>query len=57
MVRKAAKNCIKDREILSKKVGNRYRNWKYVSEKKEAKRRHQRERYHVNTDLNEKLKQ
>ena len=57
MVRKAAKNCIKDREVLSKKAGNRYRNWKYVSEKKEAKRRHQRERYHMNTDLNEKLKQ
>ena len=39
MVRKAAKNCIKDREVLSKKAGNRYRNWKYVSEKKRSKKK------------------
>ena len=57
MVRKTAKNCIKNREVSSEKAGNRYRNLKYVSGKKEAKRRHQRERYHMNTDLNEKLKQ
>ena len=31
--------------------------WNRYQKKIEAKRRRQRERYHMNTDLNEKLKQ
>ena len=37
MVRKAAKNCMKNREVLNENAGNRYRNLKYVSEKKKQK--------------------
>ena len=42
------------RKVLREDARNKYRN---LSEKKNKKMRHQRERYHMNTDLNEKLKQ
>ena len=52
---KAAKYYIANREVLKEDARNKYRN---LSEKeKDLKRKYQRERYHINTDSNEKLKQ
>ena len=54
-VKKAAKYYIGNREVLKEDARNKYRN---LSEKeKDMKRKYQRERYHVNTNLTEKLKQ
>ena len=49
--KKAAKYYI--REVLSGKAGSRYRS--LPEKEKEAKTEYQRERYHMNTALNEKL--
>ena len=52
---KSAKYYTANQEVLRKDARNEYRN---LSEKeKNRKRKYQRERYHMNTDLNEKLKQ
>ena len=52
---KAAKNYAANQEVLRGDARNKYRN---LSEKeKNKKRKYQRERYHMNTDLNKKLKQ
>ena len=52
---KTAKYYAVNQEVLRKDARNKYRN---LSEKeKNKKRKYQRERYHMNTDLNEKLKQ
>ena len=53
VVKKLQKYYAKNREALSENARNRYRN---LSEK-EVKRECQRDRYHMNTALNEKLKQ
>ena len=51
----ATKYYIANREILGEDARNKYRN---LSEKeKDIKRTYQRERCHMNTDLNETLKQ
>ena len=53
--KKAAKYYIASKEVLREDARNKYKN---LSEKeKEKKSKYQRERYHTNTDLNEKLKQ
>ena len=52
---KAAKHYAANRKVLRENARNKYRN---LSEKeKNKKRKYQRERYHMNTDLNERLKQ
>ena len=52
---KAANYNRKNADLTRLEARNKYRN---VSEKeKNKKRKYQRERYHMNTDLNEKLKQ
>ena len=52
--KKAAKYYIANREVLKDNARNKYRN---LSEKeKDKKRKYQRERYHINIDLKEKLK-
>ena len=52
---KAAKYYAANQNILREDARNKYKN---LSEKENnKKRKHQRERYHMNTDLNEKLKQ
>ena len=52
---KATKYYAANQEVLREDARNKYRN---LSEKKEKKeRKYQRERYHMNTDLNERLKQ
>ena len=52
---KAAKCYAASQEVLRKDARNKYRN---LSEKeKNKKRKYQRERYHMNTDLNRRLKQ
>ena len=53
-VKEAAKYYIGNREVLKQDARNMYRN---LSEKeKEMTKKYQRERYHVNTNLTEKLK-
>ena len=51
----AAKYYIANKDDLKEKARNKYRN--LSKEKKEAKRERQRDRYHMNTDLDEKVKQ
>ena len=52
---KAAKYYAANQEVLREDARNKCRN---LSEKEKTKKgKHQRERYHMNTDLNEKLKQ
>ena len=52
---KAAKYYAANQEVLREDARNKYRN---LSEKeKHKKRKYQRERYHMNTDLNGKLEQ
>ena len=52
---KAAEYYRKNADLIKLEVRNKYKN---LSEKeKNKKRKYQRERYHMNTDLNEKLKQ
>ena len=52
---KSAKNHAANQEVLKEDARNKCRS---LSEKeKNIKKRYQRERYHMNTDLNEKLKQ
>ena len=52
---KAAKYYAANQKVLRDYARNKYRN---LSEKeKNKKRKYQRERYHMNTDLNERLKQ
>ena len=52
---KATKHYAANQEVLIEDARNKYRN---LSEKeKNKKKRYQRERYHMNTDFNEKLKQ
>ena len=52
---KAAKYHTANQKVLRQDARNKYRN---LSEKEtNKKRKHQRERYHMNTDLNERLKQ
>ena len=54
-VKKATKYYIENREVLRENARNKYRN---LSEnEKDIKRKYQRERYNMDTDLNEKLKQ
>ena len=53
--KKAAKYHDKNREDLSKKAKNRYRN--LSKKEKEAKREYQRDGYHINITLSKKLKQ
>ena len=54
LVKKAAKYYIANKNVLKEDARNKYRN---LSEKeKEKERKYQRNRYHVNTDLNERLK-
>ena len=52
---KAAKNYAANQEFLREDARNKYRN---LSEKENnKKRKYQREKYYMNTDLNERLKQ
>ena len=52
---KAAKYYAANQDVLREDARNKYRS---LSEKeKNKKRKYQRERYHMNTDLNKKLKQ
>ena len=52
---KAAKNYAANQEFLREDARNKYRN---LSEKeKNKKRKHQRGKYYMNTDLNERSKQ
>ena len=52
---KAAKYYAANQEVLREDARDKYRN---LSEKeKNKKRKYQRERHHMNTDLNERLKQ
>ena len=52
---KAARYYAANQEVLREDARNKYRN---LSEKeKNKKRKYQSERYHMNTDLNEKLRQ
>ena len=52
---KAAKYYAANQKVLREDARNNYRN---LSEKeKNKKRKYQRERYHINTDLNKNLKQ
>ena len=52
---KAAKYYAANKEVLREDARNQY---KILTEKqKDKKRKYQRERYHINTDLNGKLKQ
>ena len=52
---KAAKYYAANQEVLREDARNKYRN---LSEREKNKtRKYQRERYHINTDLNERLKQ
>ena len=52
---KAAKYYAANQEVLREDARNKYKN---LSEKKKnKKRRYQRERYHMNSDLNKKIKQ
>ena len=52
---KAAKYYAASQEVLRENARNKYR---HLSEKeKNKKRKYQRERYHMNTDLNQRLKQ
>ena len=54
-VKKATKYYIENREVLRENARNKYKN---LSEnEKDIKRKYQRERYNMDTDLNEKLKQ
>ena len=52
---KAAKYYAANQEVLRKNARNKYRN--LSKKEKDKKRKCQRERYHMNADLNEKLKQ
>ena len=53
--KKTAKYYIANKEVLKENARNKYRN---LSEKeKDKKRKYQREKYHMNTDLNEKIEQ
>ena len=51
---KAAKYYAAKQEVLKENARNKYRS--LSKEEKDKKRRYQRESYHVNPDLNEKLK-
>ena len=52
---KTAKYHVANREVSREDARNKYKN---LSEKeKDVKRKYQRERFHMNTDLNEKPKQ
>ena len=51
---KAAKYYAANQEVLREDARNKYRN---LSEKEKNKReKYQKEKYHINTDLNERLK-
>ena len=52
---KASEYYLENRNVLKKNAKNKYRN--LSEEEKEVKRECQRDRYYMNTDLNEKLKQ
>ena len=52
---KAAKYYAANKDVLREDPRNNYRN--LSEKKKDIKRKYQRERYHMNTDLDEKLKQ
>ena len=52
---KAANYYAANQEVLREDARNKYR--KLSEKEKNIKRRYQRKRYHMNTDLNEKLKQ
>ena len=52
---KAAKYYMQNREFLKEDARNKYRS--LTEKQKDIKRKYQRERYHMNTGLNEKLKQ
>ena len=52
---KAAKYYAANQEVLREDARNKYRN--LPEKEKNKKRKYQRERYHMNADLNEKLKQ
>ena len=52
---KAAKYYPANEKVLGKGAGNKYR--KLSEKKKNKKTKYQRERYHMSTDLNERLKQ
>ena len=52
---KVAKYYAANKEVLRENARNKYRN--LSKKQKDIKRKYQRERYHMNTDLNEKLKQ
>ena len=51
----AANYYAANQEVLREDARNKYR--KLSEKEKDIKRRYQRERYHMNTDLNKKLKQ
>ena len=51
---KAAKYYAANQEVLREDARNKYRN--LSKKEKNKKRKYQRERYHMNTDLNERLK-
>ena len=51
---KASKYYATNQKVLTEDARNKYRN---LSEKVKKSKNHQRERYHMNTDLNERLKQ
>ena len=51
---KAAKYYAANQEVLREDARNKYRN--LPEKEKNKKRKHQSERYHMNTDLNERLK-
>ena len=52
---KAAKYYADNQEVLREDARNKYRN--LSGKEKNKKRKYQMERYHINADLNEKLKQ
>ena len=53
--KKTARYYIENKEVLRKGARNKYR--KLSEKEKEIKRKYQGDRYHMNTDLYEKLKQ
>ena len=52
--KKAANYYIANKEVLKEDARNNYRNMS--KKEKEKKRKYQRDRYHMNTDLNERQK-
>ena len=53
--KKAAKYYAANKEVLREDARNKYKS--LTEKEKDKKRKYQRQRYHMNTDLNERLRQ